>query len=85
MHFSGSTNVYEDNMGVIIDTVFDVELPPEVPADLKAKKINLKEAKSKLMGQETEKPKTAQEILDQIEDVLFDEGLIDLDDESQFD
>jgi hypothetical protein len=58
-----------------------------LPDDLKAKKINLKEAKAKMFGikEEDEKPKSPQEILDQIEDTLYDEGLIDLDDESEDD
>jgi DNA polymerase III subunit alpha len=85
-HFSGNTNNYEDDMGIILDQLFNVALPPSVPGDLKAKKINLKEAKAKLFGPlEPEKPRDPQEILDQIEDVLYDEGLIDLDEEPEDD
>jgi len=80
LFFSGNTNSYEDDMGVILDQLYHIALPPALPADLKAKKINLKEAKAKLLiKEEDEKPKSPQEILDQIEDVLYDEGLIDLD------
>jgi DNA polymerase-3 subunit alpha len=87
LFFSGNTNSYEDDMGVILDQLYHIALPPSLPADLKAKKINLKEAKAKLFGikEEVEKPKSPQEILDQIEDTLYDEGLIDLDDESEDD
>ena len=86
LHFSGNTNNYEDDMGVILDQLYNIALPPGVPADLKAKKINLKEAKAKLFGkEEVEKPKDPQEILDQIEDTLYDEGLIDLDEEPEDD
>lgn len=82
LHFSGNTNSYEDDMGIILDQLYNISLPPAVPVDLKAKKINLKEAKAKLLDkEEPEKPKSSQEILDQIEDTLYDEGLIDLDEE----
>jgi DNA polymerase-3 subunit alpha len=86
LHFSGNTNNYEDDMGIILDSLYNIAIPPGLPADLKAKKINLKEAKAKLLGKdEVEKPKDPQEILDQIEDTLYDEGLIDLDDEPEDD
>lgn len=87
LFFSGNTNSYEDDMGVILDQLYHISLPPSLPDDLKAKKINLKEAKAKMFGikEEVEKPKSPQEILDQIEDTLYDEGLIDLDDESEDD
>lgn len=85
LYFSGSSNNYEDNMGVILDQLFNISLPPALPEDLKAKKINLKEAKAKLAGADKEKPKDPQELLDQIEDNLYDEGLIDLEDESEDD
>lgn len=86
LHFSGNSNNYEDDMGIILDQLYNVALPPSPPGDLKAKKINLKEAKAKLFGpSEPEKPRDPQEILDQIEDVLYDEGLIDLDEEPEDD
>lgn len=86
LFFSGNTNSYEDDMGVILDQLYHIALPPPLPADLKAKKINLKEAKAKLFGEvKEEKPKSPQEILDQIEDTLYDEGLMDLDDENEDD
>lgn len=85
LHFAGNTNNYEDDMGIILDTLFNIAIPPAVPADLKAKKINLKEAKSK-MGQEPdpketnwEKTKDPNDLFQEIEDNLYDEGLIDLD------
>ncbi len=89
LHFSGNTNNYEDDMGIILDTLFNCALPPSVPADLKAKKINLKEAKAKLAAFEEllidGNPKDPQQILDNIEDSLYDEGLIDLDEEPEDD
>jgi DNA polymerase-3 subunit alpha len=77
LHFSGNTNSYEDDIGIILDQLYNVALSPSLPGDLKAKKINLKEAKAK----SSEKPKTPQELMDQIEDNLYDEGLIDLEDD----
>lgn len=87
LHFAGNTNNYEDNMGIVLDQLYNLTLPPSAPADLKAKKINLKEAKAKenkAAGPDPkdavwEIPKNPQDILDQIEDNLYDEGLIDLD------
>ena len=82
LHFSGNSNNYEDNMGIIIDQLFNIALSPALPADLKAKKVNLKDAKLKSSNKEVvEKPKNQQEMQDQIEDDLYDEGLIDLDPE----
>jgi len=74
LHFAGTANLYEDEMGGILDSVFDIALPPALPSDLKAKKINLKQNKMTL-----EIPTKPQDILDQIEDNLYDQGLIDLD------
>ena len=90
LYFSGSTNDYEDDMGIILNELFYIALPPALPDDLKAKKINLKEAKAKLAAPDSKDidwntPKTPQEILDQIEDNLYDEGLIDLEDDSEDD
>jgi len=81
LHFSGNTNSYEDDIGIILDQLYNVALAPSVPGDLKAKKINLKEAKSKSL----EKPKNPQELMDQIEDNLYDEGLIDLEEDPEDD
>lgn len=85
LHFGGSTNNYEDNMGVILDDLFNIGLPPLPPADLKAKKINLKEAKSRLSikTEERKKPSNPEELMEQIENDLYDEGLIDLDDPAE--
>jgi DNA polymerase-3 subunit alpha len=90
LHFAGNTNNYEDNMGVILDQLYNISLPPSLPGDMKAKKINLKEAKAKMSGSnpkdsDSEKPKNPQDILDQLEDTLYDEGLIDLEEDSEDD
>jgi DNA polymerase III subunit alpha len=84
LHFSGNTNVYEDDIGIILNDLFDIALPPALPDDLKAKKINLKEAKAKIFNkEELKKPSSVQEIEDQMEDSLYDEGLIDLDEDNE--
>jgi DNA polymerase-3 subunit alpha len=80
LHFSGNTNSYEDDIGIILDQLFNMAMPPNTPGDLKAKKINLKEVKSKSsVLEKDEKPKSPQELLDQIEDTLINEGLLDID------
>jgi DNA polymerase III subunit alpha len=91
LSFSGSTNKYEDDIGVILDEVYTVSPIPALPADLKAKKVNLKEAKAKakLAGnslQSTEDDdKQGQNLLERLEDMLYDEGLVDLDEEPEDD
>lgn len=77
-HFSGNTNNYEDDMGLILDSLYNVAPIPALPADLKdKKKINLKEARVKV----DKKPGEIKNLLEDIEDTLYDEGLIDLDNE----
>ena len=74
-------------MGVILDDLYDLCIMPPVPADLKAKKINLKEAKAKLLP-EPELEINSNEnkgLLERIEDSLYDQGLIDLEEEEDDD
>ena len=79
LEFSGSTNVYEDEIGIILDDLFTLMLPPATPSDLKAKKINLKEAKAALNQSNDECITDPKALMEKIEDILYDEGLIDLD------
>jgi DNA polymerase III subunit alpha len=91
--FSGNTNNYEDDMGIILDTLYTIGVPPSTPNDLKPKKVNLKLAKSKLTAPEAilpkenlwEKTNDPRDLYQQIEDTLYDEGLIDLDVDSEDD
>jgi DNA polymerase-3 subunit alpha len=90
LSFSGNTNSYEDDMGVILDDLYDLAMIPALPPDLKAKKINLKEAKAKTKetipdDKNWEKTNNPQHLLEEIEDALYDEGLIDLDEEENND
>jgi DNA polymerase III alpha subunit len=80
LHFSGSVNVYEDEVGIIFDKLYNIARMPSVPDDLKAKKISLKETK-----EEKSKDMANQSLLEQIEDSLYDQGLIDLDSEIEGD
>jgi len=76
LRFSGNTNDYDDNMGIILSNLYDVSLNPSLPTDLKAKKVNLKDTKSNKLNSDK-----IDNLLEQIEDCLYDEGLIDLDEE----
>jgi DNA polymerase-3 subunit alpha len=77
-NFSGNVNAYEDDVGIILDNLYDLVGPPSLPADLKAKKVNLKEAKAKAAKETVEKLTEVSDLVEQIEDALYDEGLIDL-------
>jgi hypothetical protein len=85
LSFSGSTNSYEDDVGIILDDVFDVSPIPALPADLKAKKVNLKEAKAKAkadaLGGIPEAPNKEQTLEERLIDMLYDEGLVDLEED----
>ena len=87
LSFAGNTNCYEDDIGIILDDLYDLSMIPALPADLKAKKVNLKEAKAKLKETDTmwEKTHDPKDLLEEIEDALYDEGLIDLDEENEND
>lgn len=83
MHFSGNTNSYEDEMGLIVDQLFNIIPPPNVPADLKPKKINLKVAKNKVSSDIDKSVDPVKGLFDQIEDGLYDQGLLDLDNDDE--
>lgn len=76
LSFSGNTNNYDDNIGIILEDLFNIALVPAPPEDLKAKKINLKLNKSSDI-----KSSETNNLFEQIEDSLYDQGLIDLDEE----
>lgn len=82
LHFSGTVNLYEDEIGIILDTLYDIKPPPAVPEDLKARKVNLK------VSAKSDKPfnlENAQAILEEIEEAMYDEGLIEINDEEEND
>ncbi len=78
LHFGGSANIYEDEMGIILDKVFNIEKPPSLPEDLKSKKVSLKESKKETKSESSS-------LVEEIENTLYDQGLIDLDCEQEDD
>jgi DNA polymerase-3 subunit alpha len=82
LHFSGSTNDYDDNVGVILDNLFNISMIPSLPADLKAKKVNLKESKAKTENVDRS-PDKIDNLMEILEDHLYDQGLIDLDEDPE--
>lgn len=79
LSFAGNTNIYEDEIGIILDEIHDLSLSPAMPADLKPKKVNLKEAKVKV--EENIDNKDYNGLFEEMEDYLYDLGLIDLEEE----
>lgn len=77
LHFSGNTNVYEDEVGVVLDSLFDCVAAPQLPEDLKAKKVSLKKTKKDDVIQNIGSM-TVDNMIEDDEDALFDAGLIDL-------
>ena len=78
IHFSGTANIYEQEIGIIFEKMYNIAPPPSLPEDLKSKKVSLKDAKK-----EMDKP--ASSLLEEIENNLYDQGLIDLDSEQEDD
>jgi DNA polymerase-3 subunit alpha len=78
--FSGTLNVYEDEVGIILDTLYEAAPPPPLPKDLKIKKkVSMK--KSSNDSEQNIDLNNIDKTVENIEDELFDEGLIDLDQE----
>lgn len=65
---SGSVNMYNDNLGIIINDLYQVVSPPRLPSDLEKKKIS------------KEKTKTSAKISDTEEELLLDGFLSEKDD-----
>ena len=69
VHFSGSASVYEEEVNLILDRVYDMKPPPQMPEDLKARKISLKVKKEST---------SSSDLFTELEDELINEGLLDL-------
>lgn len=80
-HISGNTNFYEDEVGIILDKVYNMCLIPQKPVELKAKKVNLKAVKKEKSETKHKDPNSQEAMFEEIEDEMYDEGLIDLDEE----
>lgn len=87
INFAGTVNSYEDDIGLILDELYNLALPPTVPADLKAKKVSLKENKNKIneLINNIVTSSDTDHLSEEIEDFLYDQGLIDLPEESEND
>lgn len=73
--FSGYSNLYDNEMGIILDQLFQSISPLPLPKDLKAKKLNLNnDNKDNILNK-------SDSLQQQIEDELFTEGLVDLDED----
>jgi hypothetical protein len=80
LHFSATSNNYEDDIGLILNNLYNIALPPVVPTDLKAKKISLRELKQDVIEPTNE---NSEEIIEKIEDSLYNEGLLDFDEDDE--
>lgn len=80
IHFAGTVNIYEDEAGIVLENLYNFHPIPQVPDDLKAKKVNLKAEKTKKKEEKTnQSPQEA--LFEEIEDELINEGLLDIDTE----
>lgn len=80
-------NMYDDEMNLIIDTLYQVATPPEVPskANLASRKINMRIAKEDTLLNKCDIEDNIKEdednIEEDIEDVLYSKGHINLDED----
>jgi DNA polymerase-3 subunit alpha len=78
IHFSGSVNHYMDDIGIVLENIHTSCPPPAVPKNLKAKKTV---KKISIIDSNKKDTNDLNDLMSDIEDDLFNEGLIDLDDE----
>lgn len=72
----GSLNWYDGDISIIFEELLKCAPPPPLPSDLKARKVSMKITRSKQKTEELDR----EELLEQIEDELVEEGMADLDD-----
>jgi len=77
LSFTGSVNNYEDETGIILEDIFNISLIPAVPTDLKPKKVSLKQSKKAEKIIEEIASANPESLMTDIEDFLYDQGLID--------
>lgn len=78
IHFCGTVNIYEDEIGIILKDAFGFAGQPKLPADLKHKKVNLKTSKKDSEKDKGAESQDLEDLVDDIETELYDEGLIDI-------
>jgi DNA polymerase III subunit alpha len=81
IHFSGATNLYEEDIGIILNDLYNVIPAPQRPKDLKSKKLNLKTIKREKREANSKDLDATQVLFEEIEDDFFQEGLLDLDED----
>lgn len=79
--FSGTVNLYEDEIGIILENFFTFCPHPQLPKDLKAKKIIKNNVETDKNLNKLDLNNNLDEYINGIEDSLFDGGFIDLSDE----
>ena len=78
IHFSGSSNLYEDNTGIILDKLYNALPIPQKPSELKAKRVSLKRSKEETNSNISSNNTTS--LFEEIEEDLILEGAIDFPD-----
>ena len=80
INFTGFTNLYEDELGVLFDRFINSAAPPSIPKDLKSKAVSIRASRKPKAGKELVE-QNKEEILDDLEDELINEGLLDFEDD----
>jgi len=79
LSMTGNLQWWEGNLSLIFDELANACPPPQLPADLKAKKTEtVKKAKEEVVDENMDR----NELLEEIEDELAESGFADLDDEN---
>lgn len=76
IHIAGSMNIYDGEVGIILNTLYDMKPHPAKPQNIKAKSVSIKKEKA---GKVAENKGTVEDL----EDYLFNNGLIDLNEDEE--
>ncbi len=76
---SGHLNWYEGELSIVFDDLLKCVPPPPLPTDLKAKKVSMRTVRASKKVDEQD----AQELLEEIEDELVEDGFSFLEDEEE--
>lgn len=80
IHFSGAVNHYGDEIGVVLENLHEYCPPPIAPKNLKAKKVVKKILTTDIVDKK-EDVNDIDGMISDLEDDLYSDGLIDLDEE----
>lgn len=80
IHFSGTVNLYEDQIGIIMENFFNFCPPPALPKDLKSRQTSTKKSNKTTNDININ---NVDESIDDFTNLLFDEGMIDLFEEDE--